>query len=144
MQATDKPIVVEQEFIAPVSRLWEAITVPTLMQEWFFQEMEDFKPEVGFETRFQIEFDGKTYPHVWKIIEVEPKKKIVYDWSYENCKGRGLVTWELGETSGGSKLKLTNSIVESFPQDDPAFKRESGEAGWQHLINDELKNFVES
>ena len=144
MQADDPPIVVEQEYISPVGRLWEAITDPTQMKQWFFAEMKDFEPTVGFETKFQIEFDGKVYAHVWKVIVVDPGKKIVYDWSYDNCEGRGHVTWDLEETSGGSKLTLTNSIIESFPQDDPAFKRESGEAGWRFFINEELKEFVET
>ncbi|MFK7769484.1 MAG: SRPBCC domain-containing protein [Mariniblastus sp.] len=144
MLVDDKPIVVEQEFTAPIGRLWQAITVMSEMQQWFFEQMENFEPVEGFETKFTIEFDGKEYAHVWKLIEVVPRKKIVFDWSYAGCPGRGHVTWEIEETPGGSKLKLTNVAVESFPQDDPAFLRESGEEGWKYLIQEELKHFVEA
>ena len=134
MKKTDPPVVVEQIINAPISKVWNAISDLTEMHAWFFEEIESFEPTAGFETQFQIEHEGKTYLHQWKIIEVEPGKRIVYDWQYEHCEGQGKVEWDLVATEVGTKLTLTNSVVESFPDDDPAFTRESCEGGWQFLL----------
>ena len=144
MKPTDEPIVVEQTFGVPVDDVWSAITEPARMQQWFFSEMKEFEPSQGFETQFPVECDGKTYLHLWKLTEVLPRKKIVYDWRYEGCPGRGLVTWELEATPDGTKLKLTNTVVEEFPDSDPAFRRESCEEGWQYFINDRLTSYLET
>ena len=143
MKSTDAPVVVEQEYKVPIEKLWGALTEKEQMQQWFFTEIEEFKPAVGFETQFTIEHDGRTYVHLWKVIDVIENEKIVYDWRYQDCPGQGIVTWELSPTAAGSKSKLTNEIVESFPQDDPAFKRESCEAGWNYFLNEQLADYFE-
>ncbi len=143
MKPEDEPVIVEQTFPVPLPRLWRAITDPDEMREWFFTELEDFRPEPGFHTEFDVHHDGKTYRHVWTITEVVPQEKIVYDWSYAGMPGRGHVVFELAETDdGGSRLKLTNTVSEAFPEDDPAFRRESAVEGWTYFINGRLPAFL--
>jgi uncharacterized protein YndB with AHSA1/START domain len=142
MKPTDEPVVVEQTFNVPVEDVWNAITEAARMQQWFFSEMNEFEPTVGFETQFDVECEGKHYLHLWKITEVIPQQRIVYDWRYEGWPGQGLVVWEVEATSDGAKLTLTNTAVEAFPEDDPNFSRESGEAGWQYFINDRLPSYL--
>ncbi|HHW27184.1 MAG TPA: SRPBCC domain-containing protein [Firmicutes bacterium] len=60
-------IVVEQEYAAPVSVVWRAITDRDQMRLWFFSEMRDFKPVVGFETQFTVEFKGQEFIHRWRV-----------------------------------------------------------------------------
>ncbi len=143
MKLRDEPIVVEQEFDAPLETVWKAITETSQMQQWFFSEMKEFDPTPGFETRFVVEFGGQDYVHLWRLTEVIPEKRIVYDWQYEDRPGQGLVSWELAKTPNGTHLKLTNCGLESFSQDDPAFTRESCEAGWQFFVNQRLKSWVD-
>ncbi len=143
MKVTDEPVVVSQVYSAPIDEVWKAITVKDRMLDWFFFEMEDFEPVVGFETQFRVEHDEQVYIHCWKLMEVVPQQKIVYDWSYEGVPGRGLVVWELQEQADGTKLTLTNSIEETFPEDNPAFSRESCEEGWKFLIQGTLKSHLE-
>ena len=143
MKSTDEPVVVEEAYRVPLATLWTAITMADQMRDWFFKEIEDFQPTLGFQTSFAIEHDGQDYTHCWEIIEVDPAKKIVYDWTYENTPGRGMVVWELEAVEGGTKLTMTNKAVESFPQDDPAFHRDSAVQGWEFLINDFLKEHLE-
>ena len=143
MKVTDPPVIVTERFEASPSVLWTAITNVIEMRQWYFSELQEFRAEEGFETQFTIEFDEKQYSHVWKIIEVKPQSRIVYDWSYAGLPGRGLVTWELEPDGSGTRLKLTNSILEDFPHDDPAFRRESCESGWAYFINQQLKGFVD-
>ena len=108
------------------------------MKQWFFGETPAFEPATGFETSFLIECDGEEFIHQWKIVDVIEKEKIVYDWSYKDRPGRGMVTWNLKEIPSGTRLTLTNDVVESFPEEIPAFRRESCEAGWQYFINERL------
>ena len=144
MKPTDEPIIIKQTFDAPIEDVWNAITETERMKQWFFDEIQAFEPTEGFETQFDVECDGKHYLHDWRIAEVIPQQRIVYDWSYKGYAGRGLVTWELKATTDGTMLTLTNTVVEAFPEDDPAFNRESGEAGWKYFINDRLKSYLRS
>jgi len=143
MKNSDPPVVVERKIVAPVATVWKAITDLEEMRDWFFEEIESFEPQVGFATKFTIEHDGKTYCHLWKLTEVEVDRRIVFDWQYEHCDGRGQVEWDLAATNDGTTLTLTNTVIESFPENDPAFSRESCEAGWEFLL-DRLKDHIQT
>src|SRR5688572_20996981 len=125
MSKNEEPIVVEQTINAPVERVWRAITDKEQMPRWFFEAISDFRPERGFETTFDVHNEGKVYPHHWKVTEVIPNERIVYDWLHPGFPGASFVVWDLAEAGQGTNLKLTHTGVASFPQDDPAFTRES-------------------
>ncbi|MCG8432521.1 MAG: SRPBCC domain-containing protein, partial [Gammaproteobacteria bacterium] len=133
----------EQVFNVPKGMVWKAITDKEQMPQWFFEAIADFKPEVGFETQFNVHLEGVDYLHLWKVTEVIPEVKIVYGWRYEGYPGDSFVMWELSETSGGTKLRLEHHGVESFPQDDPIFSREAGRQGWEYFLQQSLKAFLE-
>ncbi len=143
MDATAEPIVVEQIFNAPISVVWKAITDPDQMRRWFFETMTNFEPAVGFQTQFNVRVEDQDYPHQWKVTDVVPEKRIVYDWRYGGYPGNASVTWEMAETLHGTKLTLTHKGIETFPQDDPMFSRESGQAGWGYFLHESLKAFLE-
>ena len=46
------------------------------MKLWFFSNKTYFEPVVGFETRFVIQVEDRIFPHLWKLTEVVPNKKI--------------------------------------------------------------------
>ena len=50
MRNTDKPVIVEQIFNTTIANVWDAITELDQMKQWYFNNIESFKPEVGFET----------------------------------------------------------------------------------------------
>ena len=137
------PIVVEQTYNVPVAEVWIAITDKVQMRQWYFEPMTDFEPRVGFETQFDVQAEGRTFRHQWKVTEVVPEARIAYDWRYEGYPGDSLVTWELAEVPDGTRLTLTHREQEAFPQDDPMFSREAGEAGWGYLLGESLKAFLE-
>lgn len=136
------PIVVEQIFNISRDRLWKIITQPVLMRQWFFTELLDFKPEVGFETHFMVDAGERQFMHLWKIIEVQKNFKIIYDWRYKGYEGRGLVKFELRDVDGGTLLMLTSIGMESFSQDVPEFSRESCESGWKYFIKERLLEYI--
>jgi uncharacterized protein YndB with AHSA1/START domain len=142
MKATDQPIIVEEFFKVSAETLWKAITELKQMKQWFFENIEAFEPKVGFETRFIVENEGRVFPHLWKITEVEPLKKITYNWKYEGYKGDSFLTFEIIKEEKNTKLKLVHTVSEDFPQDIPEFKRESCVSGWDYFIKQRLKEYL--
>jgi len=140
---SEDPHVLEQTFNNPAAVVWKAITDADQMRQWFFEAMEDFKAEVGFETQFNVVCDGRDFMHVWKVTEVVPQKRIAYSWLYEGYPGDSTVVWELSETSDGTKLLFTHVFRESFPQDEPAFTRESCRGGWDYFVHESLPAFLQ-
>ncbi|NOU16606.1 MAG: SRPBCC domain-containing protein [Bacteroidales bacterium] len=143
MNQISKPIVVEQEFNSSVGKVWNAITKLEEMKQWFFDNIPAFEPVVGFETEFSVQSEGRNFQHLWRILEVEPNKKIKYYWRYKEHKGEGFVTFELFESKENTKLRVTNEGLDSFPQDIPEFKRESCQAGWEFFIKERLKTYLD-
>ena len=136
------PIIVEQHFTQSAARLWQAITQVDEMRQWFFNNIPDFKPEIGFYTEFEVDAGDRQFLHQWKIVEAIPEQTIVYDWSYRKYPGQGLVRFDLIPQAEGTLLRITNEGLESFPQDIPEFKRESCEGGWKYFIQGNLKDYM--
>ena len=142
MKNTDDPIVIEQDFDVSIFKLWNTITDIRHMTKWFFENIGAFEPKVGFQTQFVVENEGRIFPHLWKITEVIPHKKISYNWKYEDYPGDSLVTFEIFDRTKGSKLILTHKTIENFPQDIEEFKRESCIEGWHWFIKKNLKQYL--
>ena len=143
MKKTEEPIVVEQIFDTSKENVWEAITILDKMKQWFFNNIEAFEPVVGFETRFTIQVEDRIFPHLWKLTEVVATKKITYDWRYEGYPGISIVEFELSEKDNQTKLKLTYTVLESFPDNIPEFTRKSGIEGWNYFIKKSLKQYLD-
>ena len=112
------------------------------MRQWFFAPIIAFEPEVGFEAEFDVQCEGQTFSHQWKVTEVRPESRITNGWRYGGYDGDSSVTWELSKTPDGTKLTLSHNGHQSFPQDNPIFSRESGEAGWGYFLHESLKSFL--
>ena len=139
----NNPLVIEQTLDAPVEKVWDAITNKEKMKQWYF-ELSDFKPVVGFQFSFPGQgHKGENYIHLCKVTAVEPNKKIQYSWRYENYEGDSLVTFELFEEGKKTRLRLTHEGLETFPQNNPDFARESFTGGWTELITKLLVKFLE-
>ena len=46
------------------------------------------------------------------------------------------------EINNITTLHLNFTVLEAFPENIPEFKRESGVEGWNYLIKESLKNFL--
>lgn len=138
-----RPIIVEQEMNASVSKVWEAITHRRQMKHWYF-DIENFVPEFGAEFKFVAGPDGKEYTHLIKITSMVQEHKISYDWKYDGIEGDSHVIFELfAEGDHKTRVKLTHEGTDSFPAYDTNFSRESFEQGWTEIIKTSLKEFVE-
>src|SRR3954470_15596144 len=108
------PFVIERTVNAPVSKVWKAITDRDEMSKWYF-DLKEFRPEVGFEFRFEGGPEDRRYLHVCKITEVIREKKITYSWRYEGYEGISFVSFELFDEGGKTRIRLTHEGLESFP-----------------------------
>ena len=140
----NKNVIVERIFNAPLPLVWKALTEKDLMKQWYF-DLEEFKIEIGL----KFQFTGgpspeKQYVHLCEIKEIILEQKLAYSWKYEGYEGDSLVSFELFPDGNTTKLILTHSGIETFPQNNPDLAIGNFEAGWNAIVNTSLKDFLES
>ncbi len=135
------PVVLERVYNAPIEKVWKALTVNEEMKEWYFN-LAEFRPEVGFEFRFDVTHEGNEYIHLCKVTEVVPGRKIAYSWRYKDQPGDSVVSFELFKEGDKTKLRLVHEGLDSFPKT-PAYAKENFVAGWTDIIGNSLKQYVE-
>lgn len=139
----NEPIIIERNFTASVVKIWQALTSRHEMAKWYFN-LKEFKPEVGFE----FSFTGgpspeRQYLHICVITEVEYCKKLVYSWRYDGYEGISYVNFELFREGDTTRLKLTHTGLETFPQNNPDFAKNNFVTGWTDIIARSLKEYLE-
>ena len=134
MKTTDQPIIVEQEFQNSVEEIWNAITVVEEMKLWYFDNIPEFRAELGFETEFEVFSHERRFPHHWIVTEVIPFEKLSYKWNYGIYPGDSISTFEIVNQKESNLLKVSCIVLADFPDDVPEFKRESCIGGWNFLL----------
>lgn len=135
------PLVVETTYNAPVGKVWQAITDNAKMKQWYF-DIAAFEPVVGFEFEFYGENEGVKFRHLCKVTAVKNEKKLAYSWRYDGYPGNSVVTFELLADGDKTKIILTHEGLETFP-DLKDFRRENFAAGWNEIIGNILREYVE-
>lgn len=142
MKTSDNPIVLEQTFNRSLDLVWESITDIEQMRKWYFENIPEFKLEIGFKTQFNIESGERNFLHKWIITKIQPLKLIEYSWEYKGYSGKSKSAFELFEEHNLTKLRVTIEILEDFQEDIPEFQRESCIAGWDYFIKQNLNNHL--
>ncbi len=138
-----QPIVIERTYNATAKTVWKALTDKDQMKQWYFA-LDEFKAEPGFEFRFKGgPEDGTQYVHICAVTEVTPAKKLTYSWRYDGYPGMSHVSFELFAVGEQTRLTLTHSGLETFPETNKDFAKENFEAGWNQILNESLKQFLE-
>jgi uncharacterized protein YndB with AHSA1/START domain len=138
-----KPLIVERTYNAPIQKVWRAITDKDQMKEWYF-ELEEFKAEKGFKFQFTGGDENVQYLHECEVLFVDPPHKLSYSWRYPEYNGYSVVTWELFEEGEQkTRLRLSHEGLDSFPKNNPNFAITSFTEGWNSILGDSLKNYVE-
>lgn len=143
MKKNDPPVIIEQVFTKPINTVWNSLIDPDQMRQWFFENIPSFKPEIGFETKFDVKSQDRVFPHLWKVVDVNPGIMITINWKYEGFSGDSLVKFELSEENGLTKLRLSVEILSSFQDDIPEFRRESCITGWEYFLKNRFKSYLE-
>lgn len=133
---------IEKLYNTSVSKVWNALTQLNEIRQWF-SNLSNFKAQIGFEFSFLEGRDqDHLYNHLCKVTEVIPFKKLAYSWQYEGYDGYSEVIFELTDMGNKTKLTLTHTGLDTFPQIDD-FKAENFAEGWTSITDSTLKNYVE-
>ena len=108
--------------------VWEYLTQPELMEQWFAKT--DFQPVAGA----QFRLDGKGGCVIQcEVLEVKPFTRLVYSWQTTSAKDNALfdskVVWTLVPDGQGTELQLVHgsfAVVEDYTLHN---------SGWTKLLN---------
>jgi uncharacterized protein YndB with AHSA1/START domain len=98
---------------APVSKVWEALTNPGLIEQYLYGTEVTSDWKVGSPITYKGEWQGKAYEDKGEILQIEPDKLLVSTfWSSlaglpdtpENYK---TVRYELSTENGGTRITIT-------------------------------------
>jgi uncharacterized protein YndB with AHSA1/START domain len=141
-QSTDvqKELVIYRVFDLPINKVWKALTDPVEFKKWWGPK--DFTcPSSTMEARVGGKYlncmrgpDGKEYWSTGTVKEFLPEKKLVITDSFSDAKGNIktaaehglpgewpkelLITFELEEADGATKLRLQHEGVPDEMHDD--------------------------
>lgn len=127
---------------APASKVWEALTTPRLIKQYFFgtEAISDWKE--GSPLIFRGEWEGKSYEDKGTILKVEPNRLFRYKyWSSmsgieDKPENYVNITYRLSEENNTTTLTVTQ---ENIPDEK---MKEHAEQNWKKVLNG-LKKLVE-
>lgn len=127
---------------APVSSVWEALTKPELIKQYFFGTTTITDWKVGGPIKFKGEWEGKSYEDKGTVLKFEPNKMLQYDyWSSMSGiedKPENYVT--ITYFVSGEKNKTTLTISQENIANEKM--KEHSEQNWKKVLNN-LKDFIE-
>jgi uncharacterized protein YndB with AHSA1/START domain len=126
---------------APVEKVWDALTNPEVVQQYFFGTTLITNWTVGDDIVFQGEWEGQQYKDVGKVLEYVHNEKLAYsylsNWSGKEDKPENYL-WICYEVrSIGNQTELT---ISQTNYDEERAKHSEG--NWAGVI-DGLKKIVE-
>jgi uncharacterized protein YndB with AHSA1/START domain len=131
------------EVNAPASKVWEALTNPAIVKQYFFGTNVKSDWKKGSPIIWEGEWEGKTYQDTGKILDIDPGKFVKYNyWSSmsgtENKpENYADITYDLAEKNGRTVLTITQDNIK-----DEKSKEHSGQ-NWQWVFG-KMKEIVES
>ncbi|GAB3274398.1 SRPBCC domain-containing protein [Larkinella harenae] len=135
------PLIKEFHYKVPREQVWRALTEPEQMKQWYFPQLRRFEPVVGFV--FQFDDAGAEYRKEWVVTSVTEGRTFAHSWAYKGYAGKSEVLFELVPENDQTRLRVTQTNLESFPPH-PHFNRERFEWGWEMLLGNNLKVLLEN
>ena len=129
-------------FKAPIEKVWQGITDPTIVKQYFFGTNLKADWHVGGRITFSGEWEGHKYEDGGTILEIDAPRHLKYTyWSsmsgtedkLENYKN---ITSDLSESNGVTTLTITEDNVKGQAS------AEHSESNW-HSVFDGLKKIIE-
>jgi uncharacterized protein YndB with AHSA1/START domain len=104
---------------APLSSVWDAITKPEIVKQYFFGTNLDTDWKVGSPLFFRGEWQGKTYEDRGTVLSFQPMKSLSYNyWSgfsglEDNPALRQIIRFDLDAISTGVRITIHQSNVDT-------------------------------
>jgi uncharacterized protein YndB with AHSA1/START domain len=127
---------------APAEKVWQAITTPAMIKQWFFGVDTETDWKVGSQLVHRGEYQGKPYVDKGEILEFEPPARLVHThWSDVSGKPDAPehyqeVAWELSGRDGTTELTITE---QNLPSEEA---KATSEASWKTVLGN-LKQLLE-
>jgi uncharacterized protein YndB with AHSA1/START domain len=127
---------------ATASRVWEALTTPEMIKQYFFGVAPESDWEVGSPLIWKGEWEGKEFVDKGEILQSNPPRLFQYTYlsSYSGLddlpENYSNITYELSEDLGKTELTVTQENL----QDEHA--RVQSEKNWNTVLGN-LKKILE-
>lgn len=127
---------------ASVERVWDAVTTPELIKQWFFGVDTESEWTEGSSIVHRGEYQGRPYEDKGTIVAIEPPTRLVHThWSPvsgipDSPESHQEVTWALSEEDG--RTRLTVSEVNLHSEEAKSVSEQS----WQTVLAN-LKDLLE-
>jgi uncharacterized protein YndB with AHSA1/START domain len=128
---------------APIEWVWEALTTPDQIKQWFFGVDTETDWRKGSPIVHRGEYQGRPYEDRGHILDIEPPTRLVHShWSpvsgLPNApENHEIVAWELSERDGGTELTVRESNLASEEA------RRTSEESWRMVLGN-LKRLLEA
>jgi len=142
MQTTTDELKTSITIEAPIERVWDAITTPDLIKQWFFGVDTESDWTVGSPLVHTGEYQGKPYVDRGEILQIDPPRLLEHShWSEVSGKPDRpdeyqVVTWSLADRGTGTELTVTER---NLPSDEAAT---TSEQAWKAALG-ALKELLE-
>ena len=127
---------------APIERVWEALTTPDLIKQWFFGVHTETDWQEGSSITHRGEYQGMPYEDKGTILKFEPGRRLVHThWSPvsglpDTPDNYERVSWELSDRPDGTHLTIKESNLSSEEA------RATSEQSWRMVLRN-VKDLVE-
>jgi uncharacterized protein YndB with AHSA1/START domain len=141
--AIDFPATATTTINAPIEKVWEALTDPKLVKQYFFGVDLFTDWQAGSDIAYKGEWEGVPFEEKGTVLEVvKPTRLVTNYWSPstglpDTLENRQIITYELEETDGKTTVNITqnnNRSMESAKQ---------SESNWNTVL-DGMKKLVET
>lgn len=132
----------EINFKAPAAKVWQGLTDPAMVKEYFFGTNLESSWKVGEPITFSGEWDGNKYQDKGTILDIDPGKFVKYSyWSSmggteDKPENYANITYSLAEKDGETKLTITQDNVKNQEA------KEHSEQNWKGVF-EELRKMIE-
>ncbi len=128
---------------APAKKVWDALTVPEQVKQYFFGTNLETDWKVGSPMYFRGEYQGKTYEDKGHVLEFSPVKNLSFDyWSgfsglEDKPENYAVIHYALTHADGNTTVTVSQSNVDTQERADHSANN------WK-MVLEGLKKFVES
>jgi len=135
----------QTEYPHPIQQVWRALTEPNLMGQWIMNfpgkgwteegMKTDFRPVVGATYRMDAEPKGWRGYVVGEVLEVVPKKRLVYTWAHSPYQDANpaRIEFTLDPTAKGTHLRMVQT---GFPGFKGWFVLKMAKMGWKKMLSE--------
>ncbi|SEN79419.1 Uncharacterized conserved protein YndB, AHSA1/START domain [Mucilaginibacter gossypiicola] len=133
---------VQVKFKAPMAKVWQGLTDPAMVKEYFFGTNLESSWRVGEPIKFSGEWNGHKYEDHGTILDIDPGTFVKYSyWSSmsgteDKPENYANITYNLTENNGETELTITQDNVKNEEA------KAHSEQNWKGIF-EELRKLIE-